>query len=327
MQKHKKFFREPTESVVKDLNIINIESFQHSNLVNRILDLQEKECIVLNGQLLPSIYQNSWHFLKHGSKVSPNGHHAFRAFKKRKFTPFDLRVESFNDLNPDILYSGYEYFPLTIWPYSRIDNRIRRVGLVECLEGARLFAYSHQILQDGIEIEDYSQSGLVATEGATFHAHVPSRTQHGSRYRINVYHVPIAGNFERYFISRRTETDVHNCRRSQYINIRYSEDQPEVFDWCAHGVAAYLEIAYKKFNNDNKTPMIMSQMALPTDLTVKFYKRLCDSVFVDDGKLKPLTKADQELLLWELVKEKKHFNTFFGYLPNTLSYDWTLRYV
>lgn len=45
------------------------------------------------------------------------------------------------------------------------DWRKRKVPLVECLEGARLFAYAHQI-GNSIRVKPYSDARRVETEGA-----------------------------------------------------------------------------------------------------------------------------------------------------------------
>ena len=60
----------------------------------------------------------------------------------------------------------------------------------------------------------------------------------------------------------------------------------------------------------------MSPFAIPTNLTIDYYKKLLSQVVMHDEKarnkyhLRRLNKAEQEIMLWALVKEKKYSQTF-----------------
>ena len=78
----------------------------------------------------------------------------------------------------------------------------------------------------------------------------------------------------------------------------------------------------------------MTQFAQPTTLTINYYQRLLDSVIIKDpiiaarDQLRKLNKAEEEILLWALVQNKGHDETFFRPKHGTKlrDEDWQLRY-
>ncbi|MDP3728659.1 MAG: hypothetical protein Q8R18_04365 [bacterium] len=332
MHIHKAYFQEPTKGEISQYTRREAQN----NLVDRISSLGEQEHILINRILIPENYNNSWHFLRHGDRV----HLRFRDLIQRSISkrnaavPVDLRIREFDALKEKAgAFSGYDYTPLDIKPYNHQDTRTRRVSLVECLEGARIYAYTHQVPMPPIEVEQYTDAKAVEKDGAFFHVHVPSRIKGQGRYRFNLTSVPIRDNLNKWSIAWATASEGHDCLRGMYMGIRYAQkEDSQIFNWCAHEIAAYIATMNKMNHRGTRTPLQMSQIALPTQLTVNFYKRLCDSVLINDAKvgekenIRVLNKAEQEYLLWGLVHKKGHNPTFFAE-ANLKNYDWKLRHL
>lgn len=326
---HKRFFQEPSKTDIAKLDCEEAKD----NLVERIMRLQEGYGLCIARPLIPSRYESSWHFLRHGTRVRATGLDAVMGTIRGRGTPVDLRMRAFQKVQdtPGI-YSGYEYEPREIHPYAPVDTRVRRVSLVEVLEGARIYAYVHQVPMAGIDIERYENAEAVGKDGAVYPVKVPSRTKGRRRYNFNMLSVPLRDNLQKWKIAWGTASQGHDCKRGQYM-FRYSKkEDSEIFNWCAHEIAAYLEITGMHRKEKNRVPLQMSQIALPTPQAVEFYKRLCDSVLIEDAALaasdkrRVLNKAEQEILLWGLVQKKGHHATFFAQ-DHLKEYDWNLRHM
>ncbi len=332
MRIHKTYFQEPTKAQISRCERVEAGT----GLVERILTLEEEEHLLIKRPLLPENYNNSWHFLRHADRV----HLRFRDIIPRTVrkgsvaVPIDLRIKEFDALKDKAgIFSGYDYSPLDLRPYNHRDTRVRRVSLVECLEGARIYTYTHQVPMPPIEVEQYTDAMAIEKDGAFFHVHVPSRVKGQGRYRFNLTSVPVRDNLNKWGIAWATASEGHDCLRGMYMGIRYAQkEDSQVFNWCAHEIAAYIAMMAQISSQGIRTPLQMSQIALPTQLTVNFYKRLCDSVLINDSKteektnIRVLNKAEQEYLLWGLVHKKGHHQTFFAE-ERLKSYDWKLRHL
>ncbi|MBI5798120.1 hypothetical protein HZA98_04420 [Candidatus Woesearchaeota archaeon] len=326
MYEKKRFFREPIKTEIQEFHAVEVEK----DLVETILSIAESDYILLPKGLVPEKYPSSWNFLRHGPFVRAGLRERVTSFVKGARVPVDFRIDSFGALESQA-YAGYAYSPLTIVPYVHRDTRERRVSLVECLEGARIDAYVHQVPAAHVGIEEYSRAGAVKKDGAIFHVHVPRRIKGMRRYQFNINHVPVIDNADKWGIAWATMTQGHDCLRGEYLNIRFAKQDTGVFNWCAHEIAGYFAVIRTLNERGNKVPLQMSQFALPTPLTVDFYKRLCDSVLVHDeeleskDKIRKLNKAEKEILLWGLVGKKGHHPTFFA-KDKIKDYDWSLRH-
>lgn len=325
---HKSFFEEPSIGELRKRELF----YSHDSLVEKILNTPEGSTVVVDINLIPLKYHNdSWYFLRHAQRVAPTARQTINNILRGKITPVDLRRIAFNAIE-DPFHSGYEYQPWDIHPYAKRDRSPRRVSLVECLEGARLYAYAHQVQNVKIDIEKYEDAAAVQTDGAIVPVKIPSRQKGHRRYSFNLTSVAVVDTLEKYKIAWSTAAGAHECKRDQYMTLRYSTDEPSIlFNWCAHGIAAYLEYVDRKYQQEkNIVPLEMSQIALPTRLTVEYYKRLCDSLLISDSSEKSKNhvrkpnKAEREILLWMLVQEKKHDATFYS-TEKLREYDWKLR--
>ncbi len=328
MRIHKAYFQEPTKAQIYHYQRVDAQEL----LVERLLALEEQEYLLIQRALIPERYNSSWHFLKHGDRVHLRFRDLIPRFIKKGTTavPIDLRIKEFDAITktPGI-FSGYDYTPVDIRPYNHRDTRTRRVSLVECLEGARVYAFTHQVPMPPIEVEQYTDARAVEKDGAFFHVHVPSRIKGQGRYRFNLTSVPVRNNLNKWSIAWATASEGHDCLRGMYMGIRYAtKEDSQVFNWCAHEIAAYITMMGNMSSQGERTPLQMSQIALPTQLSVDFYKRLCDSVLINDAKqnIRVLNKAEQETLLWGLVHKKGHHPTFFAE-GNLKKYDWKLRHL
>jgi len=320
----KQFFQEPTKARILKVSTINADN----NLVDRIENLDENQALIIETRLISNNFPNSRKFLKHGPEVKPKRQYTLSQIAKERFVPVQLREQAFNGIG-NKAYCGYSFIP-----FVGRDKRKRKVSLVECLEGARIFAYAHNI---GTEIEfdpkPYDQSKRVESEGANIPVKVPSRRKKLSKYNFNLISVPVIDSPNKFVVSLGIASTGHDCKGKQYdFRYRYKDDKEgsDVFNFCGHEIAAYLKIIDHYWRKEkNIVPLEMSPFALPTMKTVDYYKRLCDSVLIRDetskakDQLRKLNKAEKEILLWGLVYKYNHDDTFFA-TEKIENYDWSL---
>jgi hypothetical protein len=339
---HKRFFKLPTKAEIKE----RVQDRVHPNdpgLVDRLLNLAEDETLILESPMIPVNWRTNAgrYFLKNPENdVKASWDHHVRSIITRRAIPLDFRRAMFERERKGAFRprSGYSFVPLR--PWFTTDDRVRRVSLIECLEGARMSAYVEQeIMVPPIEIKEYLNAQKVLTEGAVIPMRVPSRSKGFSRYEFQFESVVVnqrrsPQEWRKYGIGWRVKTEGHNCQRKRWwINYKGGTSSRE-FVYCAHEIAGYREFSRRQWSK-NKNPMVMSQFVQPTDLLIKLYKRGLDSVLVFDeqlsskDKLRPMSKADLEILGWRLNYQEGHDKVAYrekkdGPLEQV---DWSLRYV
>ncbi len=307
MARKKAFFREDTKAGIKKKIPVEVSSVHGIEALN-------PEQFTIIGPLVPRGFSSARKFMKHGKEVKPRRVYTIEQALRLRNTPVQLREEAFNHIAGED-YGGYSFVPL------RGDMRKRKVSLLECLEGARLFAYSHQVPGTGIKVKPYSDSRRVIQDGAEVVVNLPSRTQGESRLQLKLTSVPVVDGQEKQVVSLGLGSD-HSCGAKRF-NIRYkysdSKEGSGILNICAHEVASYLATIEHFWNNEkNMIPLQMSQIAIPSQETVDFYLRLGNNVLVRDGdlkirdKLRKMNRAEKEIALWNFVKIYGHDRTFYS---------------
>ncbi len=346
---HKRFFQEPTVAQIKrECSLTRVNS-RERNLVERVLSLEEGEAIVTT-PLFPErigkkrIY-DSREFVKHAPEVEPSPINMIRDWIKRAMQredkwpiPLDFRRYSFDRISQPY-FGGYSFNPFP--PGIRGDNRVRRVSLVECLEGARLYSYVNQVSQVApVKIGDYTSCREVEEKGAVVPVEVPSRTQHVGRYKFKLTSVPVIKNRRKFRIGWNVGTEGHDCERKRW-HFRYKGGSPtEEQVFCAHEIAAYRAFAdhmwLKSDREHTPTPYVMSQFVQPSERLINVYRRALDSLLIFDrslrkgkGGLRTTNKGDEEVLLWMAVQKYGHDDTCFRVKgeKKLMDEDWSLRYI
>jgi len=319
----KSFFQEPNKAHILRVNTVNADD----NLVGRIENLNENEALIIEARLIPIQFPYPRKFLKHGEEVKPKRVYTLEDVSKNRFVPVKLREEAFNSIDSRA-YCAYSFMPI-----SGNDRRKRKVNLVECVEGARIFAYAHN-RGTGIEFEIYDDSKRVKSEGAEIIVRVPSRTVKRQKYEFKLISMPVIDSRNKFAVAQSISSMGHDCKKTLYnFRFKYEDDQESsrILNFCAHEISAYFEIANHYWEILKEiTPLQMSEFAIPTMKTVEYYKRLCDSVLIRDealkvkDKLRKLNKAEKEILLWDIVYKHKHNETFFA-TEKIEKYNWSLR--
>lgn len=317
--KPKPYFRQPTAAQIRRYKTIREIS---DHVVDNVLDLKDSEAAIIRADLIPRQFDGARRFMKHGDEVKIRRFRTLEGTLKARRTPVQLREEAFNSLRQPP-YCGYSFKPVL-----GTDRRTRKVSLVECLEGTKLYCYAQQTpLLSEIEIRPYQDARRIDREGAKIIVSVPSRMQKSPRYEFKFSSVPIADSIHKWAIAHGIVTD-HNCKSTRF-NIRYTyaddKEGSDNFNFCAHEIAAYLSLMdhYLKFRK-NIIPLQMSQFAIPTQQTVDFYVRLCNNCLIQtekDQKPRKLNRAEKEILLWDLIRELGHDDTFFA-TEKVRDYNW-----
>ncbi len=304
----KQFFREQTKAQIKKKDLARIRG----NLVETILDLRPHEFVIIS-PLVPRGFESARKFMKYGRDVKLRRAYSLDQAIKMNKTPVDLRTEAFNSLGRGY-FCGYTFLPLSK------DKRTRKVSLIECMEGARIFAYSHQ-QNVPIKVKPYADAGAVRKEGAEVVAEVPSRREGERRIQLKLISVPFVDSPKKYGIVLGIGSD-HSCPSKRFnIRYRYVDDKESsgILNMCAHEIAAYHELIQQEWNeNKNLIPLQMCQFAIPSQLGVDYYLKWENNVLVKDrslkckDKLRKPNRADKEIGLWMLVRNLKHDKTFFS---------------
>jgi hypothetical protein len=310
--KTKSYFAQPTPGQIKRYTNVREAS---SDLVNQILDLAKDDALIIKTRLIPQGHKTSKKFMKHAVEIKTKRFYSLEEAIQTRRTPVQLREEAFNDLRTPFK-CGYSFKP-----FLGNDKKTRRVSLVECLEGTKLYCYVHQensnSITPSITVKPYDDAVRVDREGAEILVKVPSRMKKAPRYEFKVSSVTVADTKNKWANAYNISTD-HDCQ-SKRFNIRYAYDwdkeSSKVFNFCAHEVAAYLAIVdYYWTEKKNVIPLQMSQFAIPNKETVDYYNKLSKNCLIQENgeKTRKLNQAEKEILLWGLVKKLGHDNTFFA---------------
>jgi hypothetical protein len=309
--KPKSYFQYPTVGEIKRYSSIKEVS---TNLVEEILSLESEEALIIKRTLIPNNHKSSKKFMKHATEVKTKRFSSLEEAIKTRKTPVQLREEAFNNLRSPIK-SGYSFKPVV-----GTDKRTRKISLVECIEGTKIYCYANQKTEKfspSIDVHPYDDARRVEKEGTEIIVKVPSREKKSSRYEFKVSSVPVIDTRNKWGVAYRLLTD-HDCQ-SKKFNIRYSQEwdkeSSRLFNFCAHEIAAYLAIIdYYWTEKKNVIPLQMSQFAIPNQETVDYYNKLTKNCLIqEDGeKARRLNQAEKEMLLWGLVKKLGHDNTFFA---------------
>lgn len=319
MQK-KSFFTSNTISNIKE------KEYRQIYDIAELEQLKENQYTIIPS-IIPPEYSSSRKFLKHAPEVMPKRYKSIDEAIESEKMPWQLRKEAFDNIS-GIDYSGYSFIPL-----GR-DRRKRKVSLIECLEGARLYTYANQNTKEKINVRPYDDAKKVGSEGASIVVSLPSRTIKNPRIRLKLMNIPIIDNKNKYAIANNFSSD-HSCESKMFnIRYRYSHDKESsnIFNICAHEIAAYLgTIDYYLNEEKNPVPLQMSQFAIPNQKTVDYYLKLENNVLIKDEslvskeKLRKMNRAEKEIALWQLVKSFGNNKTFFSKKSidkRLKDYDW-----
>ena len=312
----KQYFRAPTPArIVRGYEPVD----SSGNYVNEVLGLQHNQVLVIEHQIVPSKFKSARKFLKHGDFVELKTPESLEEAVESHMFPWALRREAFNSIG-SIYHAGYSFRP---FGEQQDDKRERRVRLVECLEAARILAYGHKKAYD-IEIEKvYDGASRISKDGARVRVTVPSRRSKKPRYKSYLDSVVLDANDPNKFaiangISSTLSMPAkdHNWRHNYYGD----KEDSRTLNLFVHEIASYYKVIITELRNEkpNISPLEMSPFPIPTKLAREYYKRLISMAVVMDEKLKSkqklrrLNKAEQEILLWALVKEFGYDQTMYA---------------
>jgi len=204
-------------------------------------------------------------------------------------------------------------------PYWGLDQRNRRVHLVDCVKGAKLYAYS-QNSEEKIEIFPYDSSKKVEKEGAQVLLKVPSTTKGISPHEFQFSFVPIINNSFKKEISLQLLSD-HVCGYKRFRELKYDFSNSPQFsktnDFCFHEIAGYFSIIDYFSSRKNNVPFEENNFVIPTLSTAKFNVSLENNVLLSHKgekgqEYRKIKFADKEILNWRRVKSLGYEKTFFS---------------
>ena len=325
MASKKEFFRKRTAAqIMKGKELLYTSD--RLNLAEQVERLSENEVLVITDNIIPKkyypresgnelLYERTFansKFLKHGTEVKPRRSYSLEETIRNRKLPFQQRREAMEALagyDSAQFYSGYTFRPAT----DTGDSRARKLSLVQCVDGAALFAYAMNNT-GGFEVKNrgtIEKAKKAEKEGSTFELSVPSRREKKGRYKVIWDSVATIDSQEKYAIANRARP-AHQCDYLTYKNMRYKfisdKESSDIINICAHDIAAYLGIIEnQKDESFNLIPLQMSWIAIPTQYTVDMLKKARNQAVLQykDAKGKeryaPLNQAEQEIFLWNLT--------------------------
>ena len=333
----KEYFAEPSvASIIRSKE--QIHPVNKDDLVDKILGLQASQYLVIDTKALPLIprqYPSPRKFLRHGPFVQVETPKSIDEAVEGHMTPWILRREAFDAVS-SMYHPGYSFRLIEGY---RKDQRERRVRLVELCEALRILTYGVQTGNDIVIEKIYADSQRASKDGATVSISVPSRSEKQERYRFRMSSVVIDSNDPySYVAANGFLTDIHFPARSWAFRFNYYNDKEDshVVNIFAPEIAAYYKLMMEELHRQhkpNKSVAEMSPFGVPTNVTVNYYKHLLSKVAVYDtelkskSKLRKLNKAEQEVLLWALIRERKYEQTFFRKISSdgpVMDLDWRL---
>ncbi|MBT4334816.1 hypothetical protein HOD61_03310 [archaeon] len=301
----KSYFSSPTAAEIKRTKELFSVSEKY---IDRLLNISDTQALIISDSLIPEEYVPSRKFFKHGRDVKIKRFKTLEQVIVTQGYPSESRKTAFDNLS-DNLFSGYTFKPIV-----GTDKTTKKIPLVECFEGAKLYCYANQdtgnLFGAEINVKPYDDSSKVVYEGAEIILKVPSREKQHSRYEFKFSSVPVADHQNKFGIGYSIKTD-HVCG-SKRFNIRYnnilSRDKSKVDNFCAHEIAGYFSIidSYKEFS---LVPYELNQFAIPNPFSIEFYNKLDNNCLIQnetDKRPRKLNRAEKEILLWELVKDVGH---------------------
>ncbi|MBI2101115.1 hypothetical protein HYT53_00720 [Candidatus Woesearchaeota archaeon] len=335
MQK-KQYFKEPSlAQIVRGSEPVYVNKLHQ--LVEKVVSAKEGQHVVLRLKegLVPESYGSQRKFLKHGDFVRIPSPNSVDEAADNCMAPWILRQREFDSID-SVYHAGYSFKPFADF---QDDKKERRVRLAEHCDALRILSYGLRTGNNINIVEDYSEAGRVSKDGATIAVSVPSRTKKSPRYNFNMYSVVMDSNDRnKYAIANGFWTDIKIPVKRWAFRYNYYSDKEDsnVINIFAPEIAAYFKFMMQELHKEKPNVSVaeMSPFGVPTNLTIGFYKRLLSQVVVHNSqlknkhKLRKLNKAEQEIMLWALVKEAKYELTFFRRLKSRdgpiENLDWTL---
>lgn len=186
----------------------------------------------------------------------------------------------------------------------------RTIHLVDCIKGAKLFAYS-ELSKDANEkiiIRKYNLDKKFKDEvgvGYDVMMTIPSEQISRSHYDMTLKSVPI-NEKDKHAIIFELDAE-HNCGlRGSRVGGQY-KPRERLLDF--HIVAAYLFMAKDQAGLKNLVPFEMNPFLIPTEYYAALFKKIKTQVVMDyvfDNKRykRAPNRAETEILLWEFIRQE-----------------------
>jgi len=287
------------------------------DIAETVLQLEPHQGLVIP-EIVPEDFASRTRFLKKGNQVVLDvGDSEYDALR-RGITPKKAHKKAMDRLKPG-QHCGM------VWRSLR-RNEYKRLTLDESLKGTKELAWT-EISGNEIEATPYTSVSGIEFYGGKFKLWVPSRTQKQGRYEITAESVPINKSAQNNPVIWTDLTFTHSCGiTGNDFSFRYVRSE----DFCAHEVAGIEKLAQRNFMvAGDRVPYSFVPFPIPTKETVQYYNKLLSQAVVeyeseDKKKMRPLNKAEREILLWDFVRIMGYDASFGKKGKKILDYGWAL---
>lgn len=334
------FFPRPTtyKEIIGNRELVQVTK---DNLVQRIESLdRQNQAILVDFPIVPGGYGSypffeDWmNFLKRGPEVHLRVPTVSDSIEKR-IGPTRLRIEAVERIDQEGSYCGY------VW-YHQTARMRSKVHLVDCIDSAKLLAFTKKSGKDIMKVTPYIKTTNVRELGGGFEVQVPSRSTEEPR-PVLLLSFPLPKTPEKYSVWTNLRAD-HYCPQGFYYALHFRGKIPTK-TFCPHEIAAYLRVADYIYHGEGEAKawegrLTLLPFALPTQLTVNFYNASKNNVMIAEERTRtikgrkvkklikrPLNRAELEILLWKFVATKKdekgrlHRPTLFT-KTKLVDYNW-----
>lgn len=309
------FFHKPNAiEITKGKRLIETDSYNLEEILEIIESLENNDDYFLRikSDLLPfKIPKKS---TRHGKELRINMPETIKGHQNSNRSPFAYIFKSMSRIRNPYLFC-YSYRPL------KSNDRIpRKISLVNCVDGAQLYAYT-QKYSTGFKMEEFSEARRVENEGAQIEVSIPSREPKVEKYLFKFISFPIIDNENKYAIIYSLRTEGHNCKDKLITNISFekrdSSKDSDFIAFCDHEIAGFLCLTEHYWKNGNKIPMQMSPFVIPTNKIIRLNKIVNNKVVIEKldknkkAKDYALTEQHRELVFWAAIQKYDPYETFY----------------
>lgn len=286
--------------------------YRHSKIVRGIERLKDEVLIIPHNTWMFPEKIGSGRIVKKHSLLKLKRVRSIEEAVDLQIAPEGLREEAFGSVRIDDTYVGYD------WKGIGENKNYKVVRLTDCINGFLLHENSGMDIQ--VRLKSYDNCENAIFRGAHAVVEVPSVSKEEvPSYRIRLSSLPVYNTSFRgrrkprklYFSTWFDLSSAHNCAKKDYA-FQYvrngREGSEELFDF--HDIAAYYRVSEHKKRTGSEIQVMVNPFAVPAESAIEYANKLKTQVFrevVDDRKIRrrPLTQAEQEILLWKLVALRK----------------------
>ena len=264
------------------------------NLATLIDSLADNESLLIEGRLIPPRFSNAKKFFRYGNELPLRMPRSKFDAMKRKVRPSVLLMDAFSRI-PEQPIAAVSF--LSLYDFSTMH----RYTLDDVIQGVKIYSYS--VRYSEIDIAEEKEYERTKYNGANLVVKVPSRTEKKTRLEFTMKQVPLVDNKYKYLLWSVVEGSCYCEDKKFESSLKPRVPGKNPINYCPHEVAAYIAIAARQKRKENYVTTEVMPFPMVTPKFANYWKKLTSKVMINDGRKRPLNKAERNILLTYFIKE------------------------